>query len=122
VHFVDGVAAENGAVIPSRGTGHTTILAPPVPQASVAHPGPRAFRAAPAMPSRQESEFRAPIFEAIVSSGVELCDWQAQQLSPAAAGGPRRKGIPLNCPGPERMAFSVVVVTAQATGYVRPTG
>ena len=31
LHFVDGVVAENGAVIHFPGTGHTTILAPPDP-------------------------------------------------------------------------------------------
>ena len=36
LRFVDGVVAENGAVIHFPGTGHTTILAPPVPQAFVA--------------------------------------------------------------------------------------
>ena len=32
LHFVDGVVAENGAVIHFPGTGHTTILAPLIPQ------------------------------------------------------------------------------------------
>ena len=39
LHFVDAVVAENGAVIHFPGTGHTTILAPPIPQAFVARLG-----------------------------------------------------------------------------------
>ena len=39
LQFVDAVVAENGAVIHSPGTGHTTVLAPPVPQAFVARLG-----------------------------------------------------------------------------------
>ena len=39
LHFVDGVVAENGAVMHFPGTGHTTILAPPVPQAFVSRLG-----------------------------------------------------------------------------------
>ena len=36
LHFVDAVVAENGALIHFPGTGHTTILAPLIPQAFVA--------------------------------------------------------------------------------------
>ena len=36
LHFVDGVVAENGALVHFPGTGHTTILAPLIPQAFVA--------------------------------------------------------------------------------------
>lgn len=36
LHFVDAVVAENGAVLHFPSTGHTTTLAPPVPQAFVA--------------------------------------------------------------------------------------
>jgi hydroxymethylpyrimidine pyrophosphatase-like HAD family hydrolase len=36
LHVVDTVVAENGAVIHFPATGHTTILAPPVPQAFIA--------------------------------------------------------------------------------------
>ena len=36
LRFVDAVVAENGAVIHFPGTGHTTVLAPPVPPAFVA--------------------------------------------------------------------------------------
>jgi hydroxymethylpyrimidine pyrophosphatase-like HAD family hydrolase len=39
LHFVDAVVAENGAVIHFPGTGHTTVLAPPVPQAFLARLG-----------------------------------------------------------------------------------
>ena len=39
LHFVDAVVAENGAVIHFPGTGHTTVLAPPVPPAFVARLG-----------------------------------------------------------------------------------
>jgi hydroxymethylpyrimidine pyrophosphatase-like HAD family hydrolase len=35
LRFVDAVVAENGAVIHFPGTGHTTVLAPPVPQSLV---------------------------------------------------------------------------------------
>jgi hydroxymethylpyrimidine pyrophosphatase-like HAD family hydrolase len=47
LHFVDAVVAENGAILHFPGTGHTTILAPPVPQAFVARLGELAipFRA-----------------------------------------------------------------------------
>ena len=36
LRFVDGVVAENGAVVHFPGTGHTTVLAPLIPQAFVA--------------------------------------------------------------------------------------
>jgi hydroxymethylpyrimidine pyrophosphatase-like HAD family hydrolase len=36
LQFVDGIVAENGALIHFPGTGHTTILAPLIPQAFVA--------------------------------------------------------------------------------------
>jgi hydroxymethylpyrimidine pyrophosphatase-like HAD family hydrolase len=36
LHFVDGVIAENGAVVHFPDSGHTSLLAPPVPQAYVA--------------------------------------------------------------------------------------
>src|SRR5688572_12126323 len=39
LNFVDAVVAENGAVIHFPGTGHTTILAPPIPQTFVARLG-----------------------------------------------------------------------------------
>jgi hydroxymethylpyrimidine pyrophosphatase-like HAD family hydrolase len=39
LHFVDAVIAENGAVLHFPGTGHTTVLAPPVPPAFVARLG-----------------------------------------------------------------------------------
>ena len=47
LHFVDAVVAENGAVIHFPGTGHTTVLAPRVPQAFLARLGELAipFRA-----------------------------------------------------------------------------
>jgi hydroxymethylpyrimidine pyrophosphatase-like HAD family hydrolase len=32
LHFVDGIVAENGAVIHFPQSGHTTTLAPPVPR------------------------------------------------------------------------------------------
>jgi hypothetical protein len=35
LHFVDGVIAENGAVVHFPGSGYTSILAPPVPEAFV---------------------------------------------------------------------------------------
>ncbi len=47
LNVVDAVVAENGAVIHFPGTGHTTVLAPPVPQAFLARLGELAipFRA-----------------------------------------------------------------------------
>ena len=36
LRFVDGVVAENGAVVHFPGTGHTTVLAPPIPPMFVA--------------------------------------------------------------------------------------
>lgn len=39
LHFADAVVAENGAVIHFPATGHTTILAPPIPQAFVERVG-----------------------------------------------------------------------------------
>jgi hydroxymethylpyrimidine pyrophosphatase-like HAD family hydrolase len=39
LRFVDAVVAENGAVIHFPGTGHTTVLAPPVPKSLVARLG-----------------------------------------------------------------------------------
>ena len=35
LHFVDGVVAENGASVHFPSTGHTTVLAPPIPSTLV---------------------------------------------------------------------------------------
>jgi hydroxymethylpyrimidine pyrophosphatase-like HAD family hydrolase len=41
LHFVDGVVAENGAVVHFSGSGHTSILAPPIPDAFLRELGRR---------------------------------------------------------------------------------
>ena len=55
LHFVDGVVAENGAVVHFPDSGHTTILAPLVSRAFIAGSRRKAFR------SRQASAWSTPM-------------------------------------------------------------
>ena len=44
LHFVDGVVAENGAVVHFPDSGHTSLLAPPIPDTFVAEVRQRGIR------------------------------------------------------------------------------
>jgi hydroxymethylpyrimidine pyrophosphatase-like HAD family hydrolase len=47
LHFVDGVVAENGAVVHFPDSGHTSLLAPPIPEAFLAEVRQRRITASP---------------------------------------------------------------------------
>ena len=47
LHFVDGVVAENGAVVHFPDSGHTSLLAPPVPEAFLAEVAQRGIAVTP---------------------------------------------------------------------------